>query len=494
MNYQELMDVLRKREASFANMQPTSLQAPTLDQIISGIQSQYQPSQFQDFAQVQPQNVQPSSYGLNGNTFNLNQVNLPDLVYGLQSTNPSFGGGASRYASGPKSFTQENITPVAQPSTPRFVPGAFDLAAFTAKPSVSEVIETISSDSSGGSGNGNTGSTGGLSVDDAGLATGSNISSGVVGALATGAGMLTGLPLGLISSIVGRNDIAKALTDASYNSAVAQNIAMVASQMGLDAKDPANSAAISSAIDSLSSAPTGTTAATPGLSGTGGSAAAAAQSAAANAIASGQTPEQAGIASQAAADAVMSGASQTQAEAIGAVAASQAGIAQGGQGTTPAMQGGFGSGAVSQAEQTGMTTNSQGQTVSNNESTAAQDAANFGPSPSSDSSSGSSKIVCTAMNDAYGFGSFRNKIWLKYSAENLTKAHEVGYHFLFLPLVQLAYEKNVKPLRAILENIARHRSADLRAEMRGTKRDNIGRTYRAILEPVCYFVGKLKGY
>lgn len=342
MNYQELMDVLRKREASFANMQPTSLQAPTLDQIISGIQSQYQPSQFQDFAQVQPQNVQPSSYGLNGNTFNLNQVSLPELVYGLQSSNPTFGGGASRYARGPQSFTQENITPVAQPSTPRFVPGAFDLAAFTAKPSVSDVIETISSDLSGGSGNGNTGSTGGLSVDDAGLATGSNISSGVVGALATGAGMLTGLPLGLISSIVGKNNIAKALTDASYNSAVAQNIAMVASQMGLDAKDPANSAAISSAIDSLSSAPTGTTAATPGLSGTGGNAAAAAQSAAANAIASGQTPAQAGIASQAAANAVMNGASQTQAEAIGAVAASQAGIAQGGQGTTAAMGGGFG--------------------------------------------------------------------------------------------------------------------------------------------------------
>jgi hypothetical protein len=149
---------------------------------------------------------------------------------------------------------------------------------------------------------------------------------------------------------------------------------------------------------------------------------------------------------------------------------------------------------ASQAAETGMTTNSQGQTVSNDASIAAQDAANFGESPSSNTGPSSSKIVCTAMNEAYGFGSFRNRIWLKYAATNLTKAHEVGYHTLFLPLVDLAYKKDVKPLRAVLENIARHRSSDLRAEMRNTKRDNLGRAYRAVLEPLCYFVGKLKGY
>jgi len=109
---------------------------------------------------------------------------------------------------------------------------------------------------------------------------------------------------------------------------------------------------------------------------------------------------------------------------------------------------------------------------------------------------GSSKIVCTAMNEAYGFGSFRNKIWLAYSAKNLTKAHEAGYHALFLPLVSAGYRQDKwysKPLRAVLENIARHRSADLRAEMRGTKRDRVGQAYRFILEPLCYAVGKLKG-
>ena len=111
---------------------------------------------------------------------------------------------------------------------------------------------------------------------------------------------------------------------------------------------------------------------------------------------------------------------------------------------------------------------------------------------SSASSSSSSKIVCTAMNTSYGFGSYRQAIWLSYSEKNLTKAHEVGYHTLFKPLVKLGYKKNNKIVRAILENIARNRTADLRAEMQGKKRNTLGRIYRAILEPTCYIVGKYK--
>jgi hypothetical protein len=111
---------------------------------------------------------------------------------------------------------------------------------------------------------------------------------------------------------------------------------------------------------------------------------------------------------------------------------------------------------------------------------------------SSASSSSDSKIVCTAMNTSYGFGSYRQAIWLSYSEKNLTKAHEVGYHTLFKPLVKLGYKKNNKIVRAILENIARNRTADLRAEMQGKKRNTLGRIYRAILEPTCYIVGKYK--
>ena len=102
------------------------------------------------------------------------------------------------------------------------------------------------------------------------------------------------------------------------------------------------------------------------------------------------------------------------------------------------------------------------------------------------------KIICTAMNASYGFGSYRQAIWLNYSNKHLTKAHEVGYHTLFLPLVHLAYTKNNKLIRKILEHGTRRRTADLRAELKGTKRNTLGRFYRSIFEPLCYGVGKIK--
>lgn len=142
-----------------------------------------------------------------------------------------------------------------------------------------------------------------------------------------------------------------------------------------------------------------------------------------------------------------------------------------------------------------------GVSVSNDASIAAQDAANFGDSISSDGGGGGdggSKIICTAMNHAYGFGSFRNAIWIAYADKHLTKAHEVGYHALFLPLVDYGFKRGDGKLnmivRKVLEWGTRHRSTDLRAEMRGTKRDPQGRVIRFIFEPLCYAVGKLKGY
>jgi len=99
---------------------------------------------------------------------------------------------------------------------------------------------------------------------------------------------------------------------------------------------------------------------------------------------------------------------------------------------------------------------------------------------------GSSKIVCTMMNDSYGFGSFRNKIWLKHS-KNMKPEYQIGYHKIFLPLVKLS--KTNKVLKKILEHIAIHRTIDIRQEARG-KTHLLGRVYRKILEPICYMVGK----
>ena len=106
------------------------------------------------------------------------------------------------------------------------------------------------------------------------------------------------------------------------------------------------------------------------------------------------------------------------------------------------------------------------------------------------------KIVCTAMNKAYGFGSFRQAIWLQHSATMPNaKTIEKGYHKLFLPVVAFAFSNKQtfarKLVRKISEHIARHRTADLWKEMRGKRRDPLGRLYRAIIEPICYVAGKV---
>lgn len=455
MTYQELQDILRRNQLG----QGVPV-APSLDQIISGIQSQYQP-QFMPVEYSQPRFVQeysaPEQFTFQQPSFDYQPPSqlMPTTLanagsYNLLPTGGQFvqgGQGAQRFATGPQTFEQAVFTPVAS-SAPSFKPGDFSPVEYNKDDPLLDMRLFNSGGGDGGSGDG--GSR--ISTDDAGLATTSNLTPGIVGALATGAGMVTGLPLGMISSLIGRGNIADAINQQSYNSAVAYNNALMAEQSGL-ANTPENSAALASLIDSLSSSPVGQTTATVGPSGTGGSAAQAAQEAAAMASSLGLSDSEIGAVAQAAAEAALSGSSSSLSDAVDAATAAEAAA-------------GFDAPSWDAGQP------------------------DYGGGGGGDSS----KIVCTAMNESYGFGSFRNRIWLKYASDNLTKAHEVGYHTLFLPLVNLAYKKNVKPLRVVLENIARHRSADLRAEMRGTKRDNIGRVYRAILEPTCYLVGKLKGY
>jgi hypothetical protein len=109
-----------------------------------------------------------------------------------------------------------------------------------------------------------------------------------------------------------------------------------------------------------------------------------------------------------------------------------------------------------------------------------------------ESGGGGGKIVCTMMNESYGFGNFRNKIWLKHS-KDLPKEYEIGYHTIFLPLVKFAKGEGKlnKVVKKTLEHIARHRTLDLKQEMKG-KTHTLGRVYRKILEPICLMVGKIK--
>ena len=106
---------------------------------------------------------------------------------------------------------------------------------------------------------------------------------------------------------------------------------------------------------------------------------------------------------------------------------------------------------------------------------------------------GGGKIVCTMMNERYGFGFFRNKIWMKFH-EGYSKDYIKGYHAIFLPLVKIAKGEGKinTAVRKVLEHMGRHVTADMFKIMKGKKRDTLGRIYRAIFEPTCRIIGKIK--
>jgi hypothetical protein len=118
----------------------------------------------------------------------------------------------------------------------------------------------------------------------------------------------------------------------------------------------------------------------------------------------------------------------------------------------------------------------------------------YGAPQGSVTSTSGGKIVCTAMCKAYGFGSFRQKIWLEHS-KNMHPAFQVGYHAIFLPVVEYAYSGELTHAKAltrkVAEHIARHRTADIWKRKRG-RFDLLGTVYRGIIEPICFAVGMLK--
>ena len=107
-----------------------------------------------------------------------------------------------------------------------------------------------------------------------------------------------------------------------------------------------------------------------------------------------------------------------------------------------------------------------------------------------DKGSDSGKIVCTMMNESYGFGLFRNKIWMKFHG-NISPEYQKGYHKLFLPLVSYAKQKGItnKIIKNILEHIAVHSTIDMRQALRG-KTHLLGRIYRKVILPLCYWAGR----
>ena len=126
-----------------------------------------------------------------------------------------------------------------------------------------------------------------------------------------------------------------------------------------------------------------------------------------------------------------------------------------------------------------------------NQANILQGAASGYPAGNVTTQSGGGKIICTMMNESYGFGHFRNQIWLEQSA-NLDPAIERGYHRIFLPVIAFAKGDGWmrRMARKIMEHGARHRTADIWKQKHG-KRDRVGQAYRLVFEPICYVVGKL---
>lgn len=167
MNYQELIDVLNNRQAAYSNMQPTSIQAPTLEQVISGIQSQYQQPSMQP---MMPQAQTGQSYG------------------------------AARFTDGPQTFSQQEFTPAVS-SAPQFVPGAFDLNKYTTKTDANDIANMIQSYS------GDTGSGTGSPLSNGNVENwGNPLSLGTIGKGAMA--MLSMSPISAISAFLsGRQDM-----------------------------------------------------------------------------------------------------------------------------------------------------------------------------------------------------------------------------------------------------------------------------------------------
>jgi hypothetical protein len=226
-------------------------QSASYEDIISGIQSQYTPQ---------------TQFAPTGS--------LLDSMGALTPDQPRIAYGALLEAQPRKAITPFDITKYRTDSTDTSGTGSFDI---------------------GGGGDGGTGAStsgnAGFTIGIDGLATPNTVSPVAAVAL----GMVTGLPVGLVTS---------QMNAANTAAANAHNAAMAAE-----------------AIDSI--ATTGPTA-TAGATGTGAAAAAAGTAAAAAATAAGASPAAAAAAGQAAANASVAGASAAAAAAAGAQAAADA--------------------------------------------------------------------------------------------------------------------------------------------------------------------------
>ena len=106
-------------------------------------------------------------------------------------------------------------------------------------------------------------------------------------------------------------------------------------------------------------------------------------------------------------------------------------------------------------------------------------------------SGGGKSIVCTAMYQTTGLEDWKKamKIWYIYQKKYLTIQHQEGYHKLFKPFVKGMHKS--KMIKAIGAHVAKHRTQHLKHVMFNSKPSLLGKVYNKILEPICYWVGKI---
>ena len=107
------------------------------------------------------------------------------------------------------------------------------------------------------------------------------------------------------------------------------------------------------------------------------------------------------------------------------------------------------------------------------------------------SSGGGKSIVCTAMYQTTGLEDWKKamKIWYIYQKKYLTIQHQEGYHKLFKPFVKGMHKNNL--IKMIGAHVAKHRTQHLKHVMFNSKPSLLGKVYNKILEPICYWVGKV---
>ena len=105
-------------------------------------------------------------------------------------------------------------------------------------------------------------------------------------------------------------------------------------------------------------------------------------------------------------------------------------------------------------------------------------------------------VICTALNDIYGFGTFRNKIWMKYNNYENAKwpstsnsIAELGYHKIFGPLSEKM--KYSKTLTKVLRRIARVRTDRIRKEMSNKPYSLESKIHLALIRPFALVAGWL---